>query len=62
MICLENNYTNNNEDIASFATQLFSTLNKIPSHIKDVCHKNNGYQKVSMYWDLSLYITSDFNN
>ena len=37
MICLENNNnTNNNEDIASFATNLFSTLKKIPSHIEDV--------------------------
>ena len=47
MICLENNNnTNNNEDIA---THLFSTLKKIPSHIKDVRHKNGGYEKVSMY-------------
>ena len=53
---------NNDQHLASFATCRFSTLKTFSGHVEDVVsHKNTQYQEVSMYLNLSLYISRDFS-
>ena len=55
-----NNNNNNYEDFASFATRRFSTLTTISGHLKGiVSYKNTQYIVSYVYFNLSVYITTD---